>query len=250
VLEQENNRTVILLTYEANGKNFEVTVAKTLVWGYEEHAREINRTASFIATEFTGVGISFKFYQLSYLVRHEEYKFGVFSILTPLDLETYNSSFTSIVYIPAGKSDVTTLEFVEFNSSVTLSQQYEVLGKVAQKIGKVYDKSEDETLTQFAERYYTMKKECKYLSKLVEKQLQEYNKPSEIISAILYDGFWECILCELAIGAALIIGCAAACFYYPIICPVCFAMLEYIELLHVSVWAACQAFGCEEWTWP
>jgi hypothetical protein len=44
------------------------------------------------------------------------------------------------------------LEFVEFNSSVTVSQQYRVLGKVAKEVGKVYEKSEDESLARLAER--------------------------------------------------------------------------------------------------
>lgn len=65
---------------------------------------------------------------------------------------------------------------MEFNSSFTLSQLYAVLGKVAKELGKVYEKSADETLIQLAEGYYTMEKEVKYLSKLVEKQLREYNR--------------------------------------------------------------------------
>ena len=72
-------------------------------------------------------------------------------------------------YAPAGKSEVTSLEFVEFNSSVTLSQQYAILGKVAKEIGKVYEKSGHETLAQLAKGYYTMEEEAKHLSKLVEK---------------------------------------------------------------------------------
>ena len=77
---------------------------------------------------------------------------------------------------PAGKSELVSLELVEFNSSVTLSQLYAVLGKVAKEVGKVYEKSGDEKLKQLAEGYYTMENENKYLSKLVEKQLAEYNK--------------------------------------------------------------------------
>ena len=67
------------------------------------------------------------------------------------------------------------MDFVEFNSSVTLSQHYAILGKVAKEIGKVYEKSGDETLAQLAESYYTMEEEAKGLSKLVEKQLQQYD---------------------------------------------------------------------------
>ena len=88
---------------------------------------------------------------------------------------------------PAGKSELVSLELVEFNSSVTLSQQYTVLGKVAKEVGKVYERSGDETLAQLAQSYYTMEEEAKGLSKLVEKQLQEYNKKILRSSAILMD---------------------------------------------------------------
>ena len=62
---------------------------------------------------------------------------------------------------PAGKSELVSLELVEFNSSVTLSQQYTVLGKVAKEVGKVYEKSGDETLAQLAQGYYIMEEEAK-----------------------------------------------------------------------------------------
>jgi rhodanese-related sulfurtransferase len=40
------------------------------------------------------------------------------------------------------KSGLTSLESVEFNSSVTLSQQYAILGKVAKEMGKIMRKVE------------------------------------------------------------------------------------------------------------
>jgi len=108
---------------------------------------------------------------------------------------------------PAGKSELVSLELVEFNSSVTLSQLYAVLGKVAKEVGKVYEKSGDETLAQLAQGYYTMEEEAKGLSKLVEKQLQEYNK--KILRSSCYPddagSIWNCVNCLvwIAINAAL-----------------------------------------------
>ena len=127
--------------------------------------------------------MSTQFYSLSYHVQHEKYNLTLYTNLVPLNSETYNSSFTIMNYAPAGKSGLTSLEFVEFNSSVTLSQQYAILGKVAKEIGKVYEKSGDETLAQLAQGYYTMEEEAKHLSKLVEKQLPEYNKEISIMLA-------------------------------------------------------------------
>ena len=61
---------------------------------------------------------------------------------------------------PAGKSEVTSLELVEFNSPVTLSQLYALLDKVAKKIGNVYLKNGlkngDATLVQLAQNYYKL----------------------------------------------------------------------------------------------
>ncbi|MEO3993274.1 MAG: hypothetical protein QN229_03055 [Desulfurococcaceae archaeon TW002] len=105
-------------------------------------------------------------------------------------------------YAPAGKSELVSLEFVEFNSSVTLSQLYAVLGKVAKEVGKVYEKSGDETLMQLAEGYYTMEKEAKYLSRLVGKQLQEYDREILKSSAVLMDDFWCNLFCHIACWGA------------------------------------------------
>jgi len=194
VLEQEENHTVILLTYEVNGTTFEVTVARTLLWSYEELTDEVNRTASFVSEEITAEDVSMQFYSLSYMVQHVEYNLTVYTNLTPLNSETYNTSFTIMSYAPAGTSEVTSFESVEFNSSVTLSQQYGILGKVAKEIGKVYEKSDDETLASLAQGYYLMEGEAKGLSKLVEKQLQEYNRIILKSSAFLSDqDVWACL---------------------------------------------------------
>ncbi len=133
-------------------------------------------------------------------------------------------------YVPAGKSEIISAEFVEFNSSVTLSQKYAVLGKVAKEMGKVYEKSGDETLAQLAQNYYNMQKEAKYLSKLVEEQLQEYDKEILESSAILMDwDYWVCV-------AGCIIGWCAA---YPSYCEVCIFICTPCFVLPGPVCAGC-----------
>jgi rhodanese-related sulfurtransferase len=177
MVEQNDSRTVVRVAYEVNDIMSEITITNTLLWSYSELTDEINRTARFTLTEVSSEDTSTQVYGFSYMIKHAEYTLFLFTNLIPLNAEFYNSSFTTLSYFPAGKSEVTSLESVEFKSSVTLSQQYAILGEVAKAIGKVYEKSGDETLAQLARGYYTMKEEAKYLSKLVEKQLTEYNLP-------------------------------------------------------------------------
>ena len=251
VVEQEESHTVVLLTYEVNGTTFKVTIARTLLWSYNELTDEINRTATFISTEITAEDKSTQFYSLSYLIQHTEYNLTLCTQLAPLNLETYNSSFTIMNYAPAGKSEVTSMEFVEFNSSVTLSQQYTVLGKVAKEIGKVYEKSGDETLAQLAQGYYIMEEEAKYLSKLVEKQLPQYNYKILQSSAIITDSHiicywvlwwkvcinWCTVLCG-AIAGLVGVGCAVACTaVIPWAAPVCGAICA--DMVMMGCYPAC-----------
>ncbi|MEM1540740.1 MAG: rhodanese-like domain-containing protein [Candidatus Bathyarchaeia archaeon] len=191
-IEQDENRVTTLITYEVNDTTYQVTVAQTLLWSYNELTDEINRTARFVLTEIAARDTSMQFYSLSYIVRHEEYNLTLLTTLTPRDSETYDSSFTIMNYAPAGKSEIVSLEYVEFNSSVTLSQQYAILGKVAKKVGKIYEKSGDETLMQLAQGYCIMGKEVKDLSKLIENQLQGYNKKIFNNFAVLMD-YWACV---------------------------------------------------------
>ena len=185
VLEQEENHEVILLTYEVNGTMFEFTIANTLLWSYNELTDEINRTAKFISTEITTEDMFMQFYDLSYQVQHVEYKLTLSTFLVPLNAETYNSSLTIMEYSPAKKFEVASLEVVKFNSTVTFSGQYAILGKVAKELGKLYEKSGDESLALFAQAYYPMEVEAKSLSKLVEKQLEQYDQEILRSSAVL-----------------------------------------------------------------
>jgi len=129
VLEQDENHIVILLTYEFDGITYEFTIINTLLWSYDEITNELNRTASFILIEITTDDMYMQFYEFNYLVQHEEYNLTLYTILTPLNSEIYNSSFTILSYIPADEKSITSMEIVKFNSSVTLSQQYAILGK-------------------------------------------------------------------------------------------------------------------------
>ena len=69
---------------------FEVTITTTLLWSYNELTKQADRTARFTSTEITTQDWSWQFYSLSYTVQHMEYNLTIFTILAPLDSETYN----------------------------------------------------------------------------------------------------------------------------------------------------------------
>jgi len=187
-LEQEENRTVTLATYEfRNGTTVESTFTLTLLWSYSALTDGINRTARFISTEITREDSSVQFYSLSYSVHGSEYNMTLRTELSSLNSEVYGSSFTIMSYMPAQNPDVTSIEFVEINSSVTLSRLYAVLGDVAKKMGKFYESSGNETIAQLAQNYYNMRGEAKNLSKLVEQQLSQYNHEILRSSAVIRD---------------------------------------------------------------
>lgn len=192
----------------------------------------------------------------------------VYTRLEPLNPGIFETSFTEMNYMPTGKSEFVSMEFVEINSSVTLSQLYAVLGKVAKEIGKVYEDSGDETLAQLAQNYYTMKEEAKYLSKLVEKQLPEYDREILESKAILMDHpktcFWilwlkVCIdwcgvLCDAVVGLPCGSLCiSACCLAAPPLCPYCTFICSVVCMMG---WSACYSwcvgyFNCVvQWLTP
>lgn len=210
VLQQDKTQTVVLLTTEVDGTIFSFTITKTLLWNYEDLEDGTSRTANFTLVEIAGENVFIQFYKLNYQVQNAEYYLTTSTILTPLNSETYNTSYTTMNYAPAGKSDFTSLEFVAFNPSVTLSQNYAVLSTVADKIGNIYENNE--ALKPLARRYHTIRNEAKHLSKLVEK-LPEYNREILHIVGILMDyGWWECMIASIICGAAIgvVVGCAIA----------------------------------------
>ena len=173
VLVEEENYMEILITIEFEDIIIEGIITETLLFHYEEFSDKTNRTVDFVFTEATIEESFIAFYTMNYLVQDVDYNLTLYTLLTPLNSESYNVSSTIMSYEPSDKSEVLSVEFVEFNFSTKLSEMYTILGKVAKKIGNVYEKSEDDTLKQLANAYYTMENEAKSLSKLVKTQLPE-----------------------------------------------------------------------------
>ncbi len=198
VLEQSENRTVVFITLEFNGTTYEATTVTDLIWSHEELVDGVNRTAKLGSLEITMGEMTFQFYRLIFTVQHAEYNLTLYTLLMSLNNEIYNGSITFLNYTPAGKSGLVSLEFVNFDSSVTLSQQCHALGKVAKEVGKLYEKNA--AFAVLAERYNTIDVEAKRLAVLVEQQLQGYDKvilKSKAImmdpsNAIVMDGYPPC----------------------------------------------------------
>lgn len=147
---------------------------------------------------------------LKYTVRHTKFTVSLFTILTQLAPGTYNNSRTGVSYMPASKSEITSAEFVSFNHSIRLSEHYAVLSEVAREIGLLYGSSQNMSIQQLANAYYTMEKEISYLSEIVRMQLQSYDNEILKAEAILTDV--DCgLLCGIIIGGACGTVCAVAC---------------------------------------
>ncbi len=175
VLEQGEDHITVLKKYELNGIVYEYIHTHTILWSYNKFARRINKTAYFISTEITSENYYLQYYQLDYLINHENYNLRIHTHLAPENSETYDNSFTSVVYTPVNEKPITTMEFVKFNMPVKLSQQYVILAEISNKMAKVYRNSKDRNLKDFHFAYIDMEKGIKSLSKLVKEQLVEYD---------------------------------------------------------------------------
>lgn len=246
VLEEGDDYTVTLITYVINGTTFEATVTTNLLWSYEDTSNTATKTADFSSIEFVTENTTEQFYVLTYLVEHAEYNLTLATTLLPLDSETYNSSFTVVNYLPVGDTKIPSLELVEFNSPVTLSQLYSSLAKVAKKMGHEYtrdgEENDEQSLVQLGQYYQKMSKETKTFSKIVKRQLREYNKEILNNSAALMDGELECSLCLVACPL-VVFGCWAVCWAFPVLCAYCATLTYYYLTLGLACDAACYLAG-------
>ncbi|MDG6223215.1 MAG: rhodanese-like domain-containing protein [Candidatus Bathyarchaeota archaeon] len=218
-LEQGEEHTVTLVTYEVNGKIIEFIKTETILWAYEKNTGKSNTTAQFNTTEVIMNNATMQYYSLNYLVQHKNYNVTLYTSLTPLDSETYNNSFTVVNYAPVAQPDVFSLELVNFNSPCTLSQLYNSLGAVAKEVGNVYHESPDETLQQLKNRYYKMGQEIKHLSQIVNRELSDYNKNILNNVVFLVDDFWSCLACTASWTALCYLGCVGLCAAFWAFCP-------------------------------
>ena len=198
VFEKNETHTLFLQQCEVNGTTLTVMIDQSLLWSYSARRVDTNRSASLFLTVAADENVSIQFYTLIYSVQNARYNLTATTNLVFRDSKTYDNSVTIIKYTSAEKSDVKSIESIRFNSSVTLSQQYAILGEIVQKIGKAYGKSGNAALSSLASSYKVMQSESAVLSKLVKDQLPEYDKEILVSYATITDfvpGSIEYLVC-------------------------------------------------------
>ena len=212
LLEETENHTAMLLTYEVNGSTIELNIDKTLLWTYTTATNKGNKTITLVSVEIVTENTTFRFYNLKDVVQHEDYVLTIDTTLV-LDSGGYSSALTNMNYTPTTNKGITSFELVEFNSSITLSQQYKKLGEVAKDMAQVYQRSENKTLKQLSSSYYTISTEAKYLSNIVQTQLPEYDQDIRYSVAFLSDDYWSCLWCTLGCMVSYSVACVACCIF-------------------------------------
>ena len=189
VLEQGEDYITILNRYEINDIVYEIIYTNTILWSYNNFGSVINKTAYFFSTEITYDNYYSQSYRLYHLVQHKNYDLTTFTQLDPLNSETYNNSYTDIRYVPVNGNPITSMEFVQFNMPVLLSQQFDILADIAEEIAEIYKKSEDLDLMELYNGYTNMGEGIRSLSELVKEQLGEYDYQILESYAVLTDAF-------------------------------------------------------------
>ena len=100
ILEESENRTLVLVSEEIDGVVTEYTVEKTLLWGRTESKQNFNRTTTLTSILHTIDNNSTQIFRLYNNVQHRDYNMTFYTILSPLDAETYNTSVTVMSFVP------------------------------------------------------------------------------------------------------------------------------------------------------
>lgn len=250
ILYQNETYVLTKITYTVNDTVYELLFEHAILYKYSEVSSGVNKTLEFTLTKIFGGRISLQTYNLIYTVQRSGYTLDIMTRLIPLDSQTYNSSFTVVRYVAAGQNVTLSLEFVEFNMSVTLSQLYSVLSTVAELMSNLYGYygNEDERFMQLAIAYGAIKIELEEVADIVDLRLPDYNKLIIINYAFLINFNWWCHICIISVTVvcitAIMIGLVAACSAVSSICgyfaPICYAACIIISLIYgnpIASWA-------------
>jgi rhodanese-related sulfurtransferase len=214
IVAESNNHTMVRMDQSYKGIQRDYTIDQNILWKYNVLTNDLNRTLIFSSTQVTNENSSAS--TQIYSLREDsnvkdEYNLTIVTTLIPLDSQTYNSSFTNIIYMPANVTKAETLETIRSNSTITLSQLYNSLSEVTKKLARDYGKSQDTSLNVYHDRYRNIALELSNIANLVETNLGAYNRNILRTVAILQDDWLYCVVCSSVILSLIYIGtCVAA----------------------------------------
>jgi len=220
ILFQNSTYIYILVKHVVSygNKSAEIIASGKLLWQWAKSGEKENRSAYLYQVEITSANTTLHYYMLTYSVRAFDYNLTIATQLIPANKSFYNYSLTYVVYMPKEKR-VVSLEIVKFNTSVTLSQLYQALSRVAKELRHIYQTSSNTTIRSLKDGYLTIEKELDLLAKLVEKELPQYNKPVIHSIAIITDDWVSCQICTALVGVICgLIGSVVASLLCPSAC--------------------------------
>ena len=175
-----------------------------------------------------GIEGSFTLYGLMRGVTAFDFSVIIITMISVCPLGNYVSFSTLMNYAPAEGKDMFYGDAIIINSSVTLSEHYDLISKSLRFLKAHVYQGESELAIMMSKAYIGLASELQHLSKFVQGNLADYNAQTTLMgsSALAFDSIctYECgLVCDVIGGTACIVACgiiAAACgpFY-----PICFA---------------------------
>jgi rhodanese-related sulfurtransferase len=268
IVQESLNNKEIAMTYKIDDKFYETSIKISTLFSLESESKGIKRYYEIISYEISTDDNIRKFYIIKSSVIHKEYSLSISTMLTYSNLDYYDKSDNLVIFTSEGKSDTLTLELININKMITLSQQYKIIGKIAKKLANVYKKSEDIELRSFFHNYRIISKQLNDLSQFVREYHNDYDKLILESAATIIDpsvapppidgggggddggddGSWgddvTCIACKIAFDAALLGGCLLGCLIWPPFC-VCVGMVGVVfwALINQGVAYVCHWMG-------
>lgn len=242
IVEQNETFIKTQVTFDLNGTTFENLLSQNTVWTNTLSTEDSNVTATFLSIESSG-DLSTQYYLLQYQIQHVEYDFSVITKLEPIDANNYNISGTIVRFLPLGKTELQSIDLVNFTSPVTVSVLYSSLEQACAKLAINYQKEgnkyNEETLKGLADSYTQMAKGLKSLSKLVKNELGDYDRKILQSIAVMTDdscsdcqwwcniliGYVTCSIYDVVLGYAVCVGLGFAGGIPGLICGIIWTLL-------------------------
>jgi hypothetical protein len=193
VLYENETYVHLQVEYIRNEVTRTALIEQATLWNYTEVQNEVVKTGTLTYINILegvegGILERYKYYILTYSVRHVNYELFIGTSLISLGEKTYSSTF--IQYVSSETSEPASPEFVEayslglvyIYSPVTLSQYYSILATVAGELINVYVTS---GFIKLVEKYQVLETTLSELAELVESELAEYDVIIQESSAII-----------------------------------------------------------------